>query len=92
MLVERRIRGAVCLSVHPHGSEEYGIRLDELELEPAVQQRVQELWAEVTTENLSPLADFDGYRNELSRICGFDFPRVDYAADVDPRVEIRSLA
>jgi enoyl-[acyl-carrier protein] reductase / trans-2-enoyl-CoA reductase (NAD+) len=23
MLVERRIRGAVCLSVHPHGCEEY---------------------------------------------------------------------
>jgi len=43
MLVKRRIRGAVCLSVHPHGCEEYGIRLDELELEPAVQQRVQEL-------------------------------------------------
>lgn len=68
------------------------IRLDELELEPEVQQRVQELWAEVTTENLSQLADFDGYRNELSRICGFDFPRVDYAADVDPRVGIRSLS
>jgi enoyl-[acyl-carrier protein] reductase/trans-2-enoyl-CoA reductase (NAD+) len=67
------------------------IRLDELELEPAVQRRVEELWAEVTTENLSQLADFDGYRNELSRICGFDFPRVDYAADVDTRVGIRSL-
>jgi enoyl-[acyl-carrier protein] reductase/trans-2-enoyl-CoA reductase (NAD+) len=67
------------------------IRLDERELEPEVQQRVRELWAEVTTENISRLADFDGYRNELSRICGFDFPKVDYAADVDPRVGIRSL-
>ncbi|MGA2641292.1 MAG: hypothetical protein ABSG21_10380 [Spirochaetia bacterium] len=95
MLIERRIRGAVCLTVHPQGQipvDEAGrIRLDELELEPAAQQRVQDLWAEVTTENLSQLADFDGYRNELSRICGFDFPRVDYAANVDTKVGIRSL-
>jgi len=68
------------------------IRLDERELDPGIQRRVEELWASVTTENLPQLADFEGYRKELSRICGFDFPTVDYAADVDPRVGIPSLA
>jgi enoyl-[acyl-carrier protein] reductase/trans-2-enoyl-CoA reductase (NAD+) len=67
------------------------IRLDERELDPSVQKQVGELWARVTTENLPQLADFDGYRKELSRICGFDFPKVDYAVDIEHRVGIRSL-
>ena len=67
------------------------IRLDERELDPGVQKRVEELWATVTTETLPRLADFEGYRNELSRICGFDFPKVNYAADVETRVGIPSL-
>ena len=72
--------------------EEGRIRLDELELDPAVQEKVRDLFARVTTENLPQLSDFDGYRKELSRICGFDAPGVDYAEDVDPRVRIPSLA
>ena len=67
------------------------IRLDERELDPEVQKRVEELWATVTTETLPRLADFEGYRKELSRICGFDFSRVDYAADVETNVGIPSL-
>jgi enoyl-[acyl-carrier protein] reductase/trans-2-enoyl-CoA reductase (NAD+) len=67
------------------------IRLDERELDPEVQKRVEELWTTVTTENLPQLADFDGYRKELARICGFDFPKVNYAADVETKVGIPSL-
>jgi enoyl-[acyl-carrier protein] reductase/trans-2-enoyl-CoA reductase (NAD+) len=67
------------------------IRLDECELDPAVQKRVGELWATVTTETLPQLADFEGYRKELSRICGFDFPKVNYAAEVETNVGIPSL-
>ncbi|MGA2766549.1 MAG: enoyl-ACP reductase FabV [Spirochaetia bacterium] len=67
------------------------IRLDERELEPAVQDRVQELFQQVSTENLQKLTDFEGYRKELARICGFDSPGVNYTADIDPRVRIPSL-
>jgi enoyl-[acyl-carrier protein] reductase/trans-2-enoyl-CoA reductase (NAD+) len=67
------------------------IRLDELELDPAVQARVQELWEQATTENLAEIADFANYRTELSRICGFESPGVDYAADVNQHVAIPSL-
>ena len=67
------------------------IRLDELELDPAVQARVQELWDQATTENLPEIADFASYRSELSRICGFESPGVDYGADVNQHVNIPSL-
>jgi enoyl-[acyl-carrier protein] reductase/trans-2-enoyl-CoA reductase (NAD+) len=67
------------------------VRLDELELDPSIQKIVGERWRDVSTENLAKLADFDGYRAELSRICGFDFPRVNYGADVNPAVAIPSL-
>lgn len=67
------------------------IRLDERELDPTVQEKVRELFAQVTTENLPQLSDFEGYRKELSRICGFDSPGVNYTEDVDPRVRIPSL-
>ncbi len=67
------------------------IRLDERELDAAVQERVQKLMEQVSTENLQQLSDFEGYRKELARICGFDSPGVNYAEDVDPRVRIPSL-
>jgi enoyl-[acyl-carrier protein] reductase/trans-2-enoyl-CoA reductase (NAD+) len=67
------------------------IRLDEKELDPTVQQEVEDRWRRVTTENLAQLADFEGCRRELSRICGFDFPRVNYSADVDQNVTIPSI-
>ncbi len=67
------------------------IRLDERELDPAVQERVRVLWEQAATENLPQIADLEGYRREFSRICGFGYPGVDYRAEVDPRVEIPSL-
>ncbi len=71
--------------------DEGRIRLDDLELDPTVQEIVKERWRQATTENLAELADFDGYREELSRICGFDHPLVDYGADVNARVGIPSI-
>jgi enoyl-[acyl-carrier protein] reductase/trans-2-enoyl-CoA reductase (NAD+) len=68
------------------------IRLDERELDPVVQDKVRDLFARVTTENLHLLSDFEGYRKELSRICGFDSPGVNYAQDIDPHVRIPSIA
>lgn len=67
------------------------VRLDERELDPVVQERVKEAFQGITTETLSKLSDFEGYRKELARICGFDSPGVNYTEDVDPRVRIPSL-
>ncbi len=67
------------------------IRLDERELDPVIQSRVKDAMLKISTETLLKLSDFDGYRKELARICGFDAPGVNYTDDVDPRVRIPSL-
>lgn len=66
-------------------------RADYKELEPAVQNKVAELWGRVETANLHELTDFAGYKQEFLRLFGFGLPGVDYAADVDPVVPIRNL-
>jgi enoyl-[acyl-carrier protein] reductase / trans-2-enoyl-CoA reductase (NAD+) len=67
------------------------IRLDERELDPFVQKIVEDLWKRATTENLSQIADYEGCRREISRICGFEFDGVNYTADVETNIAIPSL-
>jgi enoyl-[acyl-carrier protein] reductase/trans-2-enoyl-CoA reductase (NAD+) len=72
--------------------DEGRIRLDDREQDPRVQAEVRERWERADSGNVAGLADLAGYREEFSRICGFGFPQVDYRADVDPRVDVPSLA
>jgi enoyl-[acyl-carrier protein] reductase/trans-2-enoyl-CoA reductase (NAD+) len=67
-------------------------RQDKLELRSEVQQKVEQLWAQVTNENLYDITDFKGYKHEFLRLFGFEVPGVDYDADVNPAVEIKNLA
>mgnify|MGYP001812557963 CR=1 FL=1 len=62
------------------------IRLDDWEMSQDVQKKVAELWAQVTTENLSQLADIDGLRQEFLRHHGFGKPGVEYGLDVEPDI------
>lgn len=62
------------------------VRVDLNELSDEVQDRVEELWDQVTTENLRELSDFDGYQKEFFRLFGFGYDDVDYDEDVDPIV------
>lgn len=75
----------------PRLDEAGRLRADLKELDAAVQERVQELWPKVTTENLHQLTDFDGYKREFLRLFGFGIERVDYEADVSPDVPVRNL-
>lgn len=75
----------------PALDEEGRLRADGRELEPEVQQEVERLWGQVTTENLHEMTDFRGYRHEFLRLFGFDIEGVDYEADVDPQVPIQGL-
>lgn len=63
-------------------------RVDDKELNPAVQAKVEEIWQQVTTENLNELTDFAGYRAEFLRLFGFGLEGVDYDADTSPLVEV----
>lgn len=59
------------------------IRMDDWEMDPAVQREVAGLWEKADTASLPGLADLDGYRADFQRLFGFDVAGVDYDADVD---------
>ncbi|MBN9288615.1 MAG: trans-2-enoyl-CoA reductase [Gammaproteobacteria bacterium 39-13] len=67
------------------------IRLDDWEMKPEVQSKVNALWNELNSENINSLTDLKGYRHEFHQLFGFESPNVDYTADVEPDVQIPSL-
>lgn len=67
------------------------IRIDDWELDAAIQAKIAALWAKATTENLSELGDLEGYRKDFYNLFGFGFDGVDYAADSDEMVSIPSI-
>jgi enoyl-[acyl-carrier protein] reductase/trans-2-enoyl-CoA reductase (NAD+) len=75
----------------PRYDDEGRLRADGKELDPAVQEAVADLWAEIDTESLHRLSDFEGYRREFLQLFGFEVDGVDYDADVDPQVAIPQL-
>jgi enoyl-[acyl-carrier protein] reductase / trans-2-enoyl-CoA reductase (NAD+) len=78
-------------STAPYIDEAGRWRADQKELAPAVQKEVAQLWQQVTTETVSSLSDFAGYKTGFLQLFGFEMPGVDYDADVDPVVPIANL-
>jgi enoyl-[acyl-carrier protein] reductase/trans-2-enoyl-CoA reductase (NAD+) len=64
------------------------IRMDDLEMADDIQDFVKAQWSSVTNENLKELTDFAGYQEGFLNLYGFGFDDVDYAAEVEPHVEI----
>jgi enoyl-[acyl-carrier protein] reductase/trans-2-enoyl-CoA reductase (NAD+) len=62
------------------------VRIDDLEMQPAIQAAVREIWPTVTTANLVEKTDIAGYRSEFLKLFGFGLAGVDYEADVEPHV------
>ena len=78
-----------CLYGDSGSSDEEGRwRMDGKELDESVQREVEELWSKVSTENLSELTDYSGYQHEFLHLFGFEWPGVDYAADISPLVDV----
>jgi enoyl-[acyl-carrier protein] reductase/trans-2-enoyl-CoA reductase (NAD+) len=75
----------------PQLDEQGRLRADDRELDDDVQRRVQELWPQITTDNLHELTDFEGYKSDFLRLFGFGIPNVNYDADVNPEVPIPHL-
>ncbi len=59
------------------------IRLDDREMEPAVQARVAAIWRQVSTESLDELSDYAGYRRDFEQLFGFGVEGVDYAVPTE---------
>ncbi|MCL4103595.1 UNVERIFIED_CONTAM: hypothetical protein GTU68_059674 [Idotea baltica] len=76
----------------PTLDEKGRIRIDDWEMSDAVQKPVHEKWAEVTTENLSQISDFSGYRDEFLKLFGFGAEGVDYSAEVNQEKLIISVS
>ena len=75
----------------PSYDEEGYIRIDNLEMDQEVQQKIVELWPQVTTENVMDLTDLKGYRDDFYRLFGFNLEGVNYETDVNPFVMIPSI-
>ena len=54
------------------------VRLDDLEMDPAVQKAVFDVWPHVTTETLEAHGDFAGYQSDFLKNFGFGLAGVDY--------------
>ena len=62
--------------------DENRIRIDELELDPKVQDEVAKYMAIVNEDNIAELGDLEGYRHDFLATNGFDIAGVDYDKDV----------
>jgi len=66
------------------------IRIDDRELDPAIQAQVSRIWDQVTTENLGALTDYAGFRDDFRRLFGFEVAGIDYAAPVETDLPIET--
>ena len=70
----------------PQLDEAGRVRVDDLEMIPAIQDAVRQIWPAVTTENLEASTDIAGYRSEFLKLFGFGLAGVNYEAEVEPHV------
>jgi|TARA_B110000444_G_scaffold260823_1_gene309406 enoyl-[acyl-carrier protein] reductase/trans-2-enoyl-CoA reductase (NAD+) len=68
------------------------LRVDELEIQPEIQDELSNAWSNITTENLHKLTDFKGYKEEFIKLFGFGVSDINYDAEVDPVVDIKNLS
>ncbi len=58
------------------------IRIDDLELDPAVQQEVKQLIEQMNGDNFKQIGDYQGFKEEFMKLNGFSFEDVDYSQDI----------
>lgn len=63
--------------------EEHRVRIDDLEMQADVQQKIAEIWRIISTENVNTLSDLNGYRHDFYKLFGFEVDGVDYSRDVE---------
>lgn len=59
------------------------IRLDDLEMKEDIQDEVNKIWEEVTSENLNSLSDFENYQKEFLMLYGFFRKDINYEEEVE---------
>jgi enoyl-[acyl-carrier protein] reductase/trans-2-enoyl-CoA reductase (NAD+) len=87
--INRMFREQLYTSTGADLDEQHRIRMDDWELRDEVQNKIKQLWPQVTTENLFELSDYQGYKDEFLKLFGFGLDGVDYDADISPMVEFQ---
>jgi enoyl-[acyl-carrier protein] reductase/trans-2-enoyl-CoA reductase (NAD+) len=64
------------------------IRLDDREMDPAIQAGIQELWKVISTENLNEISDWAGFKREFRQLFGFEVEGIDYDREVETELEL----
>uniref|UniRef100_UPI004048F826 enoyl-ACP reductase FabV n=1 Tax=Flavobacterium sp. TaxID=239 RepID=UPI004048F826 len=67
------------------------IRIDDWEMRDDVQEKIAKLWKEAVTENLSEIGDLEGYKQDFHNLFGFGVDGVDYLADTNEMVQVKSI-
>ena len=67
------------------------IRMDDREMDPKVQEAVEQLWGQITSENVKELTDLDSYWDDFYHMFGFHYENVDITQDVEVQVTIPGL-
>ncbi|YCO02079.1 enoyl-ACP reductase FabV [Vibrio sp. VNB-15] len=58
------------------------IRIDDLELDPQVQQEVSAILEQMNADNFKELGDYEDFKDEFMKLNGFNFEGVDYSQDI----------
>lgn len=85
--ISRLFRDAI-YAENPQLDDQGRWRVDDWELDPAIQEKVEALWEIVNSDNLLELSDYLGYQAEFLKLFGFGIEGVDYEADVSPLVAL----
>ena len=67
------------------------VRIDDLEMQEAVQNEVDRVWSTINSDNINELTDIEGYRKDFYNLFGFEVDGVDYEKDIDIDVRIEGL-
>lgn len=72
----------------PQVDEAGRIRIDDREMDPAIQAEVARRWQLISTERIDELSDYAGFKTDFRRLFGFDVAGLDYD---QPTETLRSL-
>ena len=74
--------------IDPKYDSEGRLRVDREELSPHVQEKIEELWKNINSENLMSSTDIKGYQRDFMNLFGFEVDGVDYTSEVETDVLI----
>ncbi|MCW8880589.1 MAG: trans-2-enoyl-CoA reductase family protein [Kangiellaceae bacterium] len=72
------------LTENPPVDEASRLRMDTVETNDDIQNKIKAIWPKVTTENFPELGDYAGYNQDFLKLFGFGFAQVDYEQDISP--------